>query len=105
MQKVTASHTTLETKNKGRITWLEKSIEVNAAEELSNGTVSINKVMNLTLTSTQVVDGLWVFDFYTVVRLTSNKFLWFEKPLIKGDTELPLNQINTNFTTNVNFMA
>ena len=103
---VTFAHTTLETKNRQRITWLLGGNEVFSAEEMPDGSVNKVKIMTLNLDSQQVVDGLWVFDAYVVVRTTNKRFLFFEKPLLAGETELPMTQQQNEFrTSDVSFVT
>ena len=62
--------------------------------------------MTLALDSQQVVDGLWVFDAYVVVRTTNKRFLFFEKPLLAGEKEQPMTQIQNEFrTSEVSFIS
>jgi hypothetical protein len=103
---VTFVHTTLETKNRQRITWLFGTNEVYSAEEMPDGSINKVKIMTLDLDEQQVVDGLWVFDAYVVVRTTNKRFLFFEKPLLAGETEQPMTQILNEFrTSEVSFIS
>lgn len=73
---------------------------------MPDGSIVKVKIMTLGLDSQQVVDGLWVFDSYVAVRTTKRRFLFFEKPLLAGETEQPLNQTTTEFSTiDVNFIT
>lgn len=61
--------------------------------------------MKLLLNTTQVVDHLWVFDSFVVVRLTNLDILFYEKPLIEGFTVLPMSTIISNFTVTTKFQT
>jgi hypothetical protein len=54
--------------------------------------------MALNILAQQVIDALWVFDSFVVVRFTSNQISFYEKPLIRGYTESPMT-INLNNVT------
>jgi len=86
---VTFAHTTLEKERPGRITWLYNANQVFSAEE-QDGTVVKELMMRLQLSNVQVVQALWVFDSFVVVRLTNSQIQFFEKPLIQGGTESPM---------------
>ena len=87
---VVSAHTTLETIDSNRITWLvNKTLIYTAAEDDKSGVEKI-LLMKLLLNTTQVVDNLWVFDSFVVVRLSNLDILFYEKPLIEGFTVLPM---------------
>lgn len=98
MTPVIGAHTTLEKLNPDRITWIYNGNEVWTAEENDDGTVSKFKLMALNLLPAQVIEALWVFDSFVVVRFSSKQISFFEKPLIRGYTESPMT-INLNNVT------
>jgi len=61
--------------------------------------------MGLSLASTQIVEAVWVFDAFVVVRFTSNQISFFEKPLIRGYTESPMAVDFNNVTIGLNYQT
>lgn len=84
---IESAHTTLESAHNERITWLESPNLVMYAQAEDDGSISKVNLMKLYLLTGEVVQNLWVFDSFVVVKLTNGQIKFFEKPLLEAYTE------------------
>lgn len=82
-----------------RITWLETPNKVMYAQAEDDGSISKVNLMKLYLLNGEVVQNLWVFDSFVVVKLTNGQIKFFEKPLLEAYTERDMSRKAINNIT------
>jgi len=73
------------------------------AEELSDGTVIKEAIMDIYLGVNKELQALWVFNSWVIARTSDHEIQFFEKPLIKSGKEAAMTMDLNNITMTETF--